>query len=240
MEISLRPMTSEDRLYAYAQSTQISSQTGYIGRLRGDMDGDGEGFFTSWDDNRPELKTDAFKKEFDKLIHTLRTDESFGPLLKSRRSLSRYAFAHPESAFTGDYFTDFGFRADTKDYSYFLRVNARIDDYNVYCYCHYRPWLEQHMEKARRGIRFITPDYEDLFRIPDGGKIRITWKGGDIRDLVCRYVDDYHFETSSGNLYHICEFAERAAMHGSKVEPLTPTLPLAREPPRRPDRGDAR
>ncbi len=145
MELSLRPMTSEDRLYAYTQSAQISSQTGYIGWLRGDMDGNGEGFFTSWDDYRPELKTDSFKKEFDKLIRTLRTDQSFGLLLKSRRSLSHYAFAHPESAFTGDYFTDFGFRADTENYSYFLRVNARVNDYNVYCYCHYRPWLEQHM-----------------------------------------------------------------------------------------------
>lgn len=223
MELSLHPMTEEERLYAYAQSAQISSQTGYIGRLRGDMDSDGESFITSWDDYRTDLKTDAFKKEFDELIYTLRTDKAYGPLLHSRLALSKYGFAHPESAFTSDYFTDFGFRADTKEYSYFLRANGRIDDYNVYCYCHYRPWLEQHMENARRGIRFITPDYEDLFRIPDGGKIRILWKSGVVREPVCRYVDDYHFETSSGNLYHICEFAEKAASHGSKVEPIAPT-----------------
>lgn len=240
MDISLHPMTSEERLYAYTQSAQIASQTGYIGRLRGDMDGDGDGFFTSWDDYRPDLKTDAFKKEFDELIHTLRTDESFGPLLQNRRSLSRYGFAHPESAFTSDYFTDFGFRADTKDHSYLLRVNGRIDDYNVHCYCHYRPWLEQHMENARRGIRFITLNYEGLFHIPDGGKIQITGKGGDIRDLVCRYVDNYHFETSSGNLYHICEFAERAAMRGSKVEPLLPEIPENGAKPKKQDRGDER
>ena len=240
MELSLRPMTAEDRLYAYAQSAQISSQTGYIGRLRGDMDGDGEAFLTSWDDYNPSLKTDAFKKEFDKLINTLRTDEAYGPLLQSRRSLARYGFAHPESSFTSDYFTDYGFRANTKDYSCFLRVNGRIDDYNVYCYCHYRPWLEQHMEKARSGIRFITPAYEDLFRIPDGGKIRITWKSGDTRDLVCRYVDDYHFETSSGNLYHICEFAERAALHGSRVEPLSPVIRENSSMPKKLDRGDER
>ena len=179
-------------------------------------------------------------KEFDELINTLRTDEAYGPLLHSRRSLARYGFAHPESAFTSDFFTDYGFRADTKDYSYFLRVNGRIDDYNVYCYCHYRPWLERHMEKARSGIRFITPAYEDLFRIPDGGKIRITWKGGDTRDLVCRYVDDYHFETSSGNLYHICEFAERAALHSSRVEPRSPVIPENILKPKTHDRGNDR
>ena len=46
---SLRPMLPEERLYAYGQSSQLAMQTGSIGRLRGDMDWSGDGFFTSWE-----------------------------------------------------------------------------------------------------------------------------------------------------------------------------------------------
>lgn len=68
------------------------------------------------------------------------------------------------------------------------------------------------MRQAEKGIRFITPDYKELFRIADGDKIRYFTPGGEVREPVCRYIDDSHFETQSsgfGNLYHICEFAER-------------------------------
>ena len=67
-------------------------------------------------------------------------------------------------------------------------------------------WLDRHMEKASRGIRFITPDYKEKFKIPDGYKIRITLSDGEQLDRTCRYIDDYHLEVGS-NLYHICEFA---------------------------------
>ncbi len=82
------------------------------------------------------------------------------------------------------------------------------------------------MARAKEGIRFITPEYEELFRIPDGGKIRINWKDGKTKvDTVCRYIDDYHMATSS-RLYHISEFAEIARQKGAVVEPLTPVLDL--------------
>lgn len=222
--ISLRPMTEPERMYCYSQSSQIEGQTGLIGHLRGDMDFDGNGFFTSWTDHRPDLKTDEFKAEFDTVINALRSDPTFGGLLKNRSSLNRYGHNHPESAFSDDYFSDFGFRADTEKYSYFLRVNGRQGDYNLYCYAYYRPWLEQHLNKAKAGIRFITPDYEEKFRLPDGGRIQITDKEGKTKEHTCRYIDDYHFETSGGGIYHICEFAERIQMSGSEVRPLSPTI----------------
>lgn len=222
--ISLRPMTPEERMYSYSQSQQIEGQTGLIGHLRGDMDYDGSGFFTSWTDHHGELKTDEFKKEFDTLINALRSDPAFGGLLKNKTSLSRYGLNHPESAFTEDYLTDFGFRADTKQYSYFLRLNARRGDYNLYCYAYYRPWLEQHMEEAKAGIRFITPDYEELFRLPDGGKIRITQTSGRTQDVTCRFIDAYHMETSGGNVYHIAEYAEKLQRAGCTIKPLSPVL----------------
>ncbi len=39
MDITLRPMTQEERLYSYTQSSQIGSQTGNIGHLRADYSG---------------------------------------------------------------------------------------------------------------------------------------------------------------------------------------------------------
>lgn len=222
--ISLRPMTETERMYSYSQSSQIEGQTGLIGHLRGDMDHDGTGFFTSWTDHRVDLKTDEFKKEFDTVINALRSDPSFGGILKNRSSLNRYGHNHPESAFTDDYFTDFGFRADTEKYSYFLRLNGRQGDYNLYCYAYYRPWLEQHMEKAKMGIRFITPSYEEKFRLQDGGRIRVTDAEGKSRESTCRYIDDYHMETSGGNIYHIAEYAERLQANGSTVEPISPVI----------------
>lgn len=137
--ISLRPMIETERMYCYSQSAQIEGQTGLIGHLRGDMGYDGSGFITSWTDHRPDLKTNEFKQEFDTVINALRSDPAFGGILKNLSSLTRYGHNHPESAFTNDYYTDFGFRADTEKYSYFLRLNGREKDYNLYCYAYYRP-----------------------------------------------------------------------------------------------------
>jgi len=80
------------------------------------------------------------------------------------------------------------------------------------------------MRQAEKGIRFITPDYKELFRIADGEKIRMTIPSGEPLDQICRYVDDYHFEVGR-NLYHICEFAERMKDNGIAVIPLRSSLP---------------
>ena len=57
-----------------------------------------------------------------------------------------------------------------------------------------------------RSIRFITPSYDELFRIPDGATIKVTYPD---RESIqkCRYIDDYHLYVGR-TVYHICEFAE--------------------------------
>ena len=72
MDMTIRPMTKPERMYSYTQSQQIMGQTGCIGHLRGDMGSDGKGFFSSWDDHDGELKTDAFKAEFDDVVNAVR------------------------------------------------------------------------------------------------------------------------------------------------------------------------
>ena len=138
--------------------------------------------------------------------------------------MAQYAEKYPDSTFQGNYATEYGFRADTEKHAFLIRCNPARGDYNFYCYCYVREWLDRHMEKASRGIRFITPDYKEKFKIPDGDKIRIILSDGEQLDRTCRYIDDYHLEVGS-NLYHICEFAERMEQNGNTVIPLRSSLP---------------
>ena len=224
MDLKLNPITPEERKYTYAQSHQLSMQTGFIGHLRADMDTTGDGFYSTFFDYQPSLKLDEFKVEFDDLINSLRLE---GQLLHNRATLSQHCFRNPESSYENDR-SEYGFRVDTDKYTYLMRVTPNKGEYNLYCYCYVKEWLDNHLTRAQRGIRFITPDYEDLFRIQDGGQIRITTLSGEIRDRTCRYIDEYHMELSGlngTNLFHICEFAEVTEAGGSYVAPLYTTLP---------------
>ncbi len=222
MNITIRPMTKAEHKYAYTQSQQLNGQTGCIGHLRGDMGG-GEEFYTSWDDHQPDLKTDEFKAEFDKFVNALRFDKAYGGILTSRAELSKYCYAHPDSKM--DTSTDsYGFRADTDKHTYMLRLNPNRGEYNLYIYCYVREWLDRHMKNAEQGIRFITPEYQNLFRLTDGDNIRITASDGHTTDRICRYIDDTHFECGF-TIYHICEFAERMEQAGNTVIPLRSSLP---------------
>lgn len=220
MEMTLSPMFPAERNYCYSQSQQISMQTGLIGYLSADMDSDGKGFFSTWNGFRDDLKSEDFKLEFDDVINELRKEENF---LHDRSTLSKCCYRTPDSSFRNDR-NEYGFRVDTDHYSYMMRLNPNKGEYNLYCYCYVRQWLDQHLHRAERGIRFITPDYKEIFRIPDGDKVRITLSTDETLDRVCRYIDDYHLEVGN-NLYHICEFAERMERNGNTVIPLRSTLP---------------
>lgn len=219
MSFDLKVMKEPEQKYTYRQSTQLSMQCGLIGYLRADMDTDGKGFFSTWNDYRKDLKTDEFKAEFDGMINTYREKDGF---LSDRNTLSRFCYREALQ-YDGDE-RSFGVRVDSDDYAYLCRLNPHKGEYNLYCYCYKRKWLDEHLLSAEKGIRFITPEYREKFRIADGDRIRITYSDGEIEDNVCRYIDDYHVEVGK-NLYHICEFAERTEACGAKVIPLRSDLP---------------
>ena len=162
MELKITSMTPADRLYAYNQSSQLEGQTGCIGHLRGDF-GSGQEFYTSWFDHRSEYKTDEFKAEFDEVVNTLREKDG---LLCTRDSMTRFCYQNPEAEFEGNYCAEYGFKVQTPQHTYMLRCNPNYGDYNFYLYAYVARFLEHHMEKAKQGIRFITPGYKELFRIP--------------------------------------------------------------------------
>lgn len=219
MSFDLKVMKEPEQKYTYRQSTQLSMQCGLIGYLRADMDTDGKGFFSTWNDYRKDLKTDEFKAEFDDMINTYREKDGF---LSDRNTLSRFCYQEALQ-YDGDE-RSFGVRVDSDDYAYLCRLNPNKGEYNMYCYCYKRKWLDEHLRSAEKGIRFITPEYKEKFRISDGEKIRITFSDGEVKDRVCRYIDDSHVEVGD-DLYHICEFAERMEQCGATFIPLRSDLP---------------
>ena len=218
------PMQLEEARYSYRNSQQINSQTGLIGYLRADMGTNGNEFWSTWNDYRKDLKTDDFKSEFDDVINSFREQ---GQFLSDRQTLSSFCDDAKSVLRFGERYgagRDYGVRVNTQDYAYLMRLNPHKSEYNLYCYCYRKDWLDHHLERARRGIRFINPHYKELFRIPDGDHIRITYPDGSYKDRTCRYIDDSHVEVDD-NLYHICEFAEIMEGNGNKVIPLRSSLP---------------
>ena len=69
-------------------------------------------------------------------------------------------------------------------------------------------------------IRFITPDYKELFRIQDGGSIIVTRPEGEEYVGVCKFLDETHVEIN-GECYHICQFAEIQERNNAIVTPET-------------------
>ena len=225
MELTFQTAPPAERLYTTRQSMQIEGQTGSIGHLRADMGEDGKGFFTKWRSHHENLDTEEFQQEFEDVLNALVGDEQYGGFLKSRDTMRDFCQEHPESGFHDGF--AFGFRADTAQYSYLIRLQPYKGEENLFIYCYRRDWLDNHIKEAERGIRFITPNYEEKFRIADGDIVRIRCQNGRVLDRECRYIDECHVEVGKGwdNLYHICQFAEMMERYGNSVIPLRSTLP---------------
>ncbi len=68
-------------------------------------------------------------------------------------------------------------------------------------------------------IRFITPEYHDKFRLPDGGHVLIGRRFGGVTEHKCTFLDPTHFLLDSST-YHICQFAEMLRTNGFYVVPF--------------------
>lgn len=215
---TVRPMTQAEKLYCYTQSQELISKTGCIGHLRADMGTFGEGFFSSWDDHRTDLNTQEFKDQINPVIDALRLDDAYDGILKSRNALAAYCKKFHESIIDEDGHA-YGFRADTEKYTYMLRLNPHKGEYNLYCYCYLKEWLDNHMKRAESGIRFTDNRFHNKFVAADGSKVRYILSNSDVRDMVVRYIDDHHFEANAEwgkTIYHISEFADAYAKHCCK------------------------
>lgn len=225
MELTFRTATPTERLYTASQSMQLKGQTGCVGHLRADTGMDAQGFLKKWQTYQLNSDNEEFQREFEVVMNALVSDGQYGGFLKSRDAMRDFCQGHPESSFKDGF--AFGFRADTAQYSYLIRLNPYKEENTLILYCYRRDSLERHMKQAEKGIRFITPHYEEKFRIADGDMIRIRCPDGRQLDRECRYIDECHVEVGKGwdNLYHICQFAEMMERNGNSVIPLRSSLP---------------
>ena len=190
MDLTIRPMTQAEHNYCYSWNSHLMAVAGCIGHLRGDMGRKGNSFYTTWFDHQENLKTQPFKDELDTVVNALRSDPAYGGALASRGKLAAYCYAHPDSRIGKDG-REYGFRLDTENYSYMLRLCSDWGNYNFYIYCYVRESLDCHLAEAERGIRFVTPGYRDLFRLADGDKIRIIKPDGKYTDRPLHQRDPH-------------------------------------------------
>jgi|GEM_PF-293808 len=79
------------------------------------------------------------------------------------------------------------------------------------------------LPEVKQLIRFIDSDYKELFQLPDGDSIRITYPPGDGREPVersCNFQGEHHFNLEKNGTYHICQFAENMERIGAVYEPV--------------------
>ena len=160
MDFTIRPMTQAEHNYCYSWNSHLMATIGCIGHLCGDMGREGNGFYTTWFDHQEDLKTQAFKDELDTVVNALRSDPAYGGALASRGKLAAYCYAHPDGRITPDR-NAYGFRLNTENYVYMLRLCSDWGDYNFYIYCYVRESLDCHMAEAGRGIRFVDSHYRE-------------------------------------------------------------------------------
>lgn len=147
MNMSIRPIIPGEREFTYSQEQAAMEQMGCIGYLRADMDSSGKGFYSTWNDFRTDLKTPAFKGEFDAVINALRFDDAYSGILKERDSLARYCYSHPDTSYGNS--REYGICVDTEDNAYYMRLNPHKGEYNLYCYCYKSSLLAAYIRDRR-------------------------------------------------------------------------------------------
>lgn len=109
-------------------------QEGCIGYFRGDF-GNGEQFYSSFNDCHSELKTPDFRGEFDDLIDYFR-ERGENPLLRSRDDMSKHIYAEKQYLINFGEIANFCFKVVTEQHTYYFACNPREGDYNFRIVCY--------------------------------------------------------------------------------------------------------
>ena len=104
-----------------------------VGHLRMDFGSDNE-FFSTWWENRGDLKDNAFKSELNDVVNELRKDG----LLKNRSSMQRYCATHQNLNLNESY----GFSVETAAHLFLLRCRPERGNYDCYMYCYDKQELQ--------------------------------------------------------------------------------------------------
>ncbi len=212
----LKAADLQDVKYSYKNPACIESLTGFIGYMRQDYGSTGEDFYTTFYDGpfKKEANEQNFIEAFGMLVDTIRTKM---PSLNEMKSFCRN---NKGAAVKGLCCEEYVFTKEIDDtpFIFIIRFIPSAGSYNMYIYCYFKEHYLNHIWHAAKNIRFITPQYREVFRIPDNGKIKITYSDGTTDTRVCRYIDEYHTLIGT-NSFHICEWAEKMVAIGAHFEP---------------------
>ena len=134
-QIAWKPLDPDRKDWLYSANRETDLQRGCIGHLRGDFGSSGTEFWTSWFDHQPQLRTEAFHQELQKVISELRRGDG---LLQNLSSMSRRC---REGLSCDD---SFGFKGESRNYTYCLRCTPRRGDYNFYLYAYDKNAQREH------------------------------------------------------------------------------------------------
>lgn len=233
MILHIREAIEAEKLYFEQQPYTLNRTTGQIGVLKADISKAG-GFCPVWMPITPEFITDSFTEDFEKTIIQLR----FGNLsdihsciyqednicfLKDKTKLIRWCLNHKKGMLNQDRPEVYGFRVDSNEYVYMMRIELDSDLYNLYCFCYKRNVLDAHLMNSSNGIELYANEYSSKkIRIPDGGRVQICYPNGEVKRTHCRFIDAQHVQIGLGemNLFHVYELAELQYKYHIIIDPI--------------------
>lgn len=81
----------------------------------------------------------------------------------------------------------------------------------------YRRKLFEPETLPKDDIRFVNSRYQEQFRIPDGGCIKVEYPDRQF-SVKCERIDDYHLYAGN-EVFHIAQFAELMERNNGKIQP---------------------
>lgn len=216
----IRAVEAQEFPYCTSFSGQVQMISGLVATYLVDYDKENhDSFLCLCRVHDHDRMTELFQKEMDSAMAALKSERLQEVLVNSWR-MSSACSSLQALCVEKNGNKAYGLRADTEHFSIMMRLEPWAEGYKAYLYAYEKKWLDRHLEKTKGGIRFITSDYKELFRLPDGGTVTIIRPDGKESTMTCWFLDEYHFETG-GRTYHICEFAEMMERNHNTLTPET-------------------
>ena len=150
----LESASADEKEFVYMNREH--SERGCIGRLRGDFGSSGDRFYSTWEDESRELKTDDFRTELDEVVNHFRLNSDM-PVLKSRSDMARVCYEQ-ESYTIDNAWTDmYVFKVQTEKHTHYLRCCPAQGDYNFYLYSYNTEKLQQYKD-----VKYVEQTYGDI------------------------------------------------------------------------------
>lgn len=124
-------ITEEEKPLVYSKYYLVDEPSNRIGYLRGYLDNSGC-MPTTWFDDKADMKTPWFHEEFNALVQWVRQC-----WMKDRKALVRFCYSYTgDSLPLNDDFGSVACKVETDRFSYYIRLNPSVGDYNIYIYCY--------------------------------------------------------------------------------------------------------